>query len=1040
MKLAEIGVKQPVATAMVFLAILIIGLVSLNLLPLDLMPDFEQPAITVVTPWPGTSTEDVETKVTRIIENDLSIVNNLDEITSTTREGLSSVTCRFDWDANLDEAANDIRDRLEFSKRRLPEDIDEPMVFKFNTSMMPILFCGVTADESWEKLSDLIEDEVADPLKRLPGVGAVTVFGGLERQINIELDRARLAAYGLTLDAVEAALRSENLSLPAGSVKAGALEYTIRVPGEYSRPEQIRDIPVKRSGGAIVYLRDVAQVGDLFKEVRRVAEINGRTGMMMIVQKRSGANTVKVCEAVRAEIEQLKTHLPRDIDMHFVMDSSEFIRLSIRNVSQTVLWGGLFVVLTTLFFLRNIRASATILMTIPFSMIISFTFMFLMGWTLNIISLAALSIAIGMVVDNSVVVQENISSHAERGGKIREAAMFGCEEVGLAISASTLTTVVVFFPLIFISGLASIFFTQLGGIVTVTLLASLLCALWLTPMLASKLLRPPAVERAAQGPVTRALFTVSERGFTAMENAYEGLLAWALRHRPVVLLLAVAALSGSIVLVPLIGTEFSPEQDSGDLTLTMNLPVGTRVEVTTDTCRRAIALARSLAGEENIQVSSFRCGESTSGGFGGVEGSHIGRLMLKLVPMDRRARSSKDIGREIADRLREWPQIEKLSVSTANRLDNMMGGGGKPISIDVLGHDMEVTDRIAARIRELAQDIPGARDITLSRDQGNPEIAVHIDRARAAALGLNITRVVESLRTLFYGTTATKYREGENEYDVFMQLQEPQRGSISDLLNSEIVLPDGRRLRLDSFATVEETRGPVMIERKNQERTVKVEMDTYGRTVGEIVNDLKTVIAREVDLPQGVGIEYGGMVREQGDSFRALGMMLALGIVLVFMVMAGQFESLLDPFIIMFSVPFAFTGVALALWLSGSSLSIMSFIGMILLVGTVVNNAIVLIDYTNLLRLRGESMADAIRHAGRSRLRPVLITTLTTVGGMAPLAFGGGVGSEGWRPMGLTVIGGLLVSTLITLVLVPVLFSLFNRTETRPAGPEGAHA
>jgi HAE1 family hydrophobic/amphiphilic exporter-1 len=775
-------------------------------------------------------------------------------------------------------------------------------------------------------------------------------------------------------------------------------------------------------------MRDVADVEDGFEEETRIVESMDRRGMVMLVQKRSGANTVKVCEAVLKEMEALKGNLPRDIRLNVINDSSLFIRQSIDNVTGTVLWGGLFVILTSFVFLRSIRGSVVIALTIPFSLIIAFAFMYLMGWTLNVLSLAAMAIAIGMVVDNAVVVLENITSHVERGEKVREASLFGTEEVGLAISASTYTTIVVFLPLIFVKGIVGIFFTQLGGVVTVTLMASLLCALLLTPMLCSRLMQPAAARKARLGPFSRGLLERSEAGFLAFENGYGRLLAWALGRRPLVLLAGIGAFCASLLLFPFIGSEFTPEQDSGDLTVTVQLAVSTRVETTAATMRRIVALGKELAEPGAVRLYAWRCGTAKTSYFGASEGSHIGRMSFKMVPVTARKQSSKALGILIANRLRQWPEIAKVSVDTGDQMSQMlMGGGGKPIVVEILGHDLETTDRIARDIKALAETVPGARDITISRDNGNQELAVRIDRLKAAALGVPVATIVESLRTLFSGKTATVYREGEDEYDIVMQLGELERGSIQDLLNTEIGLPDGRRIRIDALAAVAEERGPVTIERKDQERLVKVEMAFETRTMGEVAADLREAIAQRITLPAGVAIAFGGLVEEQQKSFRDLLLLLLLGLLLVYMVMAAQFESYLDPFIVMFSLPFGFTGVLLALFLTGTAVSMMSLIGMILLVGTVVNNAIVLIDYINILRARGQSMLEAVRNSGAQRLRPVLITTLTTVFGMMPLAMSRGVGSESWRPLAITVIGGLSVSTLVTLVLVPVVYSLFKR-------------
>lgn len=1030
MKLPELGVRRPVATTMVFVAVFVLGAVSVSKLPVDVMPEIEPPSVSVIAPWPGASAEDVETKVTQPIENQLSIVNNLDEIRSVSKENMSMVTCKFDWGTNLDEASNDIRDRLDFARRYLPDDVEDIALFKFNTSMMPILFYAVSAEESWEKLYDVVDDEIADPLKRLPGVGAVQIMGGLRRQIDIRLRREKLAGYGLTLQDIASALRGENLTLPAGTIKIGTIEYTIRIPGEFETPDEIRDIVLKRSRDAIVYLRDVAEVADSFKDPTRIVEADGKAALMLAVQKRSGANTVAVAEAVRAEIDRLLGRLPADIRVSLVMDTSEFIVTSVQNLAQSVALGGVFVVLTTIAFLRTWRTSLVIVLTIPFSLITAFTFLFLMGWTLNSVSLAALALAIGMVVDNAIVVLENIVSHVERGEKVREAAMFGSEEVGMAIGASTLTTAVVFLPLMFTSGLTGIIFRQLAGVVTVTIVASLLCALSLTPMLCSKLLQPNSAGRGRRG-----LYELGERGFRALENAYARLLSWALGHRGAVIVLAIAALAAAATLVPLVGTEFVPEDDTGNLQVTVELPVGTRVEETAAVSRRAEALAREIAGARAVQAGFYRAGQSEEGfsaALGQKEASHIGVAGLKLVSPLERAKSTKEIGRQIADRLRDWPEVVKVQVTTGNPIDNLLLAGAKPISIEILGNDLAATDRIAREIQKIALETPGAKDPTISRDLGRPELTVRVDRQKAASLGLNVTAVIDSLRTLYYGKDATKFRKGDKEYDIFLRLEPAQRQYVEDLLDTEIVLPGGRRVRLDTIARIEETLGPVEIERKDQERVVKVDVDTYGRSLGEVTADIERRVRREVYVPPAVSIRYAGLVKEQRESFRSLYLVLALSVALVYMVMAGQFESLRDPFIIMFSVPFAFTGVVAALAASGESLSLVSFLGAILLVGTVVNNAIVLVDYTNILRARGQSVFEAVRRAGRQRLRPVLMTTATTILGMVPLALSRGEGSATWKPLGLTVIGGLSVSTLVTLVLVPTVYSLFHAGRENP--------
>jgi HAE1 family hydrophobic/amphiphilic exporter-1 len=1025
MRLPELGVKRPIFTLMVFIAILVLGLVSLVRLPIDLFPEVETPSVTVVTQWPGASVEDVEGRVTRVIENQLSIVNNLDEVTSRTREGVSAITCMFDWGTDLEEAANDIRDRVSVSRRYLPDDIEEPIIYKFNSSAMPVLSFAATAKESWEKLYDIIEDDLGDALKRLPGVGAVNVYGGLHRQINIDIDPMKLAGYGLTLNEIEKAIARENLTLPAGSIKNGLIEYTVRVPGEFEDPEEAKDIVVKRNeAGGAIYLRDVADVYDGFEEQTRLSGANGKQSVIFVIQKRSGANTLAVCDSVLKAVEEYMAFMPQDIRIVNLMNSSDFIRQSLRNVTETLMWGGLFVTLTTFVFLRTIRASLVIVLTIPFSLIIAFFFMFIRGWTINIISLSSLSVAIGMVVDNAVVVLENIDSYTRRGVKLREAALYATSEVGLAISASTLTTVAVFVPLIFVTGMAGIFFGQLGGIITVTLMASLFCSLMLTPMLAAYLLKEDR-DAIGGGFIGRALYRTSEAMLTRIEEAYSRLLGWALRWRGLVCVGAFAIFCFSLALFPLIGSEFTPDTDSGDLTVNFELGLGTRVEETARICEATRQLGIRLIGEEHIINTRWRCGDSKFGS--GRQGSHIGRVEFKLTPMDQRDFTAREAGRRLLDTLRSKPEFVKTSMSTVNRQMGRFSGGGQPIVIEILGHDLEQTRRVAEEIKELCDRTPGARDASVSMDDGKPELLVQVDRLKIATLGLNVSDVVETVRTLFYGKEASDFREGENEYWIFMRLKESRRSQLADILDSEVVLPNGRRVRIDSIAEVVQDLGPLDIERKDQERMVKVEVDYFGRSIGDVVASIKEGIAREIVLPEATHITYGGMVKEQAEAFADLIGLTILGLVLVYMVMAAQFESLIDPFVIFLALPFAFSGVLLGLYAFDMTFNMFSFIGIILLVGTGVNNGIVLVDYINTLRARGENMTDAIRQSGRQRLRPVLITTLTTVFGMMPLALAGGEGSETWKPMGVTVIGGLSFSTIVTLILVPVLYSLFSR-------------
>ena len=1022
MKLSETGVRRPVATLMAFVAVFLLGLIAWQRLAIDMMPEIESPSISVFTRWDGASTEDVEQQITRVIESALGSVTDLDEITSTTSEGVSRVTCKFKWGTELGEAANDMRDLLERAKRRLPDDADDPVMFKFNTANMPILGFSVTATENIEKLEDTVNDDIVDVLKRVPGVGTAEAFGGLERQVNVLLDPAKLSAHGLSVAAIAAAIDADNQTEPAGNVKIGTVDYTIRVPGDFATPEEVGLVVVKRDGDKVVRVSDVARVEDGFAEETRVVERMGRAGMMVDVQKRSGENTMAVARRVMDKLEEIKQNLPADYSIDLVFDTSDMIGKSIRSVGKTVLWGGLFVVLVTLFFLRSARTSLVIALTIPFSLIIASVFMFLKGWTINLMSLSALALAVGMVVDNAVVVLENVISHVSRGTGRREAAMFGADEVGTAILASTLTTIVVFVPLVFVDGVTGIMLGQLGGIVTATLVASVVCSLLLTPMLASKLLRPPPAGRGAYA----RFYAWSEGRLAALERGYARLLSGALHARWLVVLAAVGVVALTVWGFRSLGSEFMGKEDTGQLSISYQLPLSTRYEITAETGRRILEVVHRVCGDDKIVSEMLRAGGS--GGFGGGGGSHAGTIRLRLVDAKYRDRTADEYGDEITREVSQWPEIVKVFSNSGNFLNRILMGGGANLLVEVYGWDLDETTAIAERIKRIAQETPGSRDVRVSQDMGKPELSIAIDRAKASAMGLTMQEITATVSALFQGDEASQYREGEDEYDITLRLAAPDRASIEDIRRTELPLPGGGRVRLDAIAQVVEGSGPVTITRKNQQRVVSVEFDaTDARPEGDVMADVRRRVAEQIVLPNGVSVEYGGMIEEQEKSEKALTMMILLGIVLVYMVMAAQFESLLHPLLIMFSVPFAFSGVVAVLHLTGTPLSMSAYIGMVLLVGVVVNNSIVLVDYVNLLRARGRALREAIVEGGRQRLRPVMITTCTTVLGMMPMATSHGDGSATWRPLGLVVVGGLALASVVSLVLVPTLYYIAER-------------
>jgi len=1024
MNLPELSVRNPVTTLMTFIGALVVGGMCLYLLPVDLMPEMDIPAISVITPYDGAAPEDVETKVTEVLERYLSTVPELKHITSTSEEDRSIITLTFEWGTNLDARANEVRDAVGMAKMLLPDEIDEPRVIKFNISSFPIMVYGVRAKESYPRLEKILEDEVADPLKRLAGVGSAAVQVPLHRQINVEVDREKLASFNLTPQDVVRAVMNENKDTSAGNVRMGLTDYLVRVPGEFKEVEPMKQIVLALRNGSVVRLSDVGTVKDDFKELQRYVRINGQSGGILLVQKQSGANTVQVAREVRKRMEELKKRLPSDVEIIPVMDSSEDIERSIRDLSNSLLLGGLLTMVVVLIFLREWRATIVIGTTIPFSLIVSIILMYFLDYTINMMSLFGMIVGVGMIVDNSIVILENITRHREEGERPKEGAICGSSEVAMAITASTITTVCIFFPILFVKGITRIIFTEFAVVISVVLIASLFSALTLTPMLSSTLMRT-SLEKSKQNRFPAR----TEKWFNIIAEKYADLLDWALNHRRTVIVIALSIFLPTLLLTPFLGSEFLPEEDRASLTGTIYLPVGTRVE---ETARVTEAIEKILKEEvpENERTAMFARGGVSETGMAvfGEEGSHIGIFGVKLVPKVQRSRVVKEIAAALRQRLDEVKgqlRIEKYSLSMSDPLAGLIMGGGKPLTIDIVGNDMDVTDALAAKIKEIAKNTPGTVDVSVSREKGRPELWVNVDRSKASAMGLNVSDIGDTVRASFYGREASKYRVRGDEYDIFVRLQEPDRKDTADVKATPIRLSDGRLTRVHNIAETDIGFGPVKIERKDRGRIVKVEGNLYGRSLGEVVADIETEIGK-MEIPAGVEVYMAGQAEEQRESFLWLTLALIVGAALVYMVMASQFESLLHPFVVMFSVPFAFTGAILAIFLGGHHISIVVFLGLLLLIGVVVNNAIVLVDYTNILQGRGLMLSEAIKQAGRHRLRPVLMTAITTIFGLIPMSFAKGQGSEIWNPLGLTVMGGLLVSTLVTLILVPTVYSIFE--------------
>ena len=1029
MNLPDVSVRRPVTTIMLFMGIIIIGYVSFSRLPIDLFPEIEPPIISVLTQYPGASAQDVELNVSKKIESSLSSVTNLKKIRSVSVDNISVVTLEFEYGSNLDEASNDIRSALEFSKRNLPDDAEDPTIFKFSTNIFPILFVAVQAEESYLGLNKIVETEILDPLKRVNGVGTVQAFGGPVRQILVQIDAKKLEAYNITAQQIGQVVQAENLNLPSGAIKMGDMEFNLRVPAEFTNVQEISNLVVSQSGGRLVYLKDVANVVDSLKDRTINVRLNEGLGLQMIIQKQSGANTVQVVADVKAKLAELQKNLPSDVRIEIIQDSSEFIIQSIDNLTEAVLLGGVFVVFVILIFLRQWRATFIIILTIPVSLIGAFIYLYFTGNTINIISLSSLSIAVGMVVDDAIVILENISHHVERGARPREAAVFGSSEVGLAVTASTLTIVAVFFPLVFIGGIAGIIFNQLGFLVTVMILVSLLAALTLIPMLSSKLLVSTKDKKPIKNKLIKTLDNSMEKAFNSVDNLYASTLGWALSHKKSVIFIAIGLIIGTVMLFPFIGTEFMPKSDSSQFSVTLELEPGRNLEQTVEYVKEVEQIIKSEFPE--VLFMSVRAGVNDMGFssilFGQNESTNLAGFQIRTSKLAERNRTIFEMADTLRQRLAPIAGIKTFTINTAGGMSFLTGAGGAAVEVDIIGPDLDKSYLVANNLMEHISGISGTRDVRIDIGDPRPEIQITLDRTKLSLNGLNTALVGAALRNNYYGITPTKYRELGDEYDIFISLPPEKKRTLTDIENLPIKTMMGTTVRLKDLGEITQAYSPATIKRKEQERVIAVLADVQGRSLGEITTDIKTY-ASKLELPPNTTIEYAGQIEQQTDTFRDLLLLLLLSIILVYMVMAAQFESLLDPFIILFSVPFAFTGVIVGLLVSGISFSIISFLGAVLLVGIVVKNAIVLVDYTNIIRARGMNLKEAIIYSGRNRLRPVLMTTFTTLLGLIPLAISSGDGSETWRPLGISTIGGLFFSTLITLILVPVLYSI---TETR---------
>lgn len=1026
MSIIRTAVNKPVTTTLVFIAFAILGVFSLIRTSIAQLPEFDSNVIMVMSSYPGANAEDIETNLTKILENALNGVEDLKDLTSQSKENISLLTLEFEYGVDIEEATNNVRDKLDLVNSSLPDGATVPVIFKFSADDMPIMMLSATADVSLAGLDKILDDKVTTPLARVNGVGTVSVAGAPTREIQVYCDPNKLEAYGLSISGISSVIAAENKNLPSGYIDIGSETYTLRVQKEFTDPSEMLDIVVGTSNGKAVYLRDVATINDGQEEREQESYTNGDRSARIIIQKQTGANTVNVINGVKKRLAEIEETLPSDIEITTVYDGSTEIIDSINTLVETIITTFIIVTLVVFLFLGNWKSTIIIILSIPLALLASLIYLYVTGNTLNIISMSALSIAIGMVVDDSIVVLENISTHMSRGEKPKEAAVHGTSEVGISVIASTLTMLCVFLPLTMIDGMAGIMFQQLGWIVSIIMIISTAAALTFVPMLCSRWLKSDV----HHGKVYNMFFAPVNRFLEWISRGYAHVIHWATKRRKLVVFTFVGVfVVAMVIFIPRLTTEYFPHSDSDRISATIELPMGTAQDVTREFAARMND--DIVAAVPEVQIINYTFGQADSDNtFASMQdnGTQLISFTINIGSSGERERTSAEIADAVRAVAAKYPEIRRATVTE--------GGGGmggaSTVDVEVYGYSFDETDRIARALQEKMLESPTYTQVTLSRDEYTPELQMDFDRTKLALNGLNSTTAGSAFSAAMSGSMQSYYREDGEEYDIRVRYSPEYRTRVEDLENILVTNGYGQQVRMKDLGTVVETLVPPTIERKDRERLVTVSgIVADGAALSEAVEAAQRAID-STEIPTDLSVVVAGDYEDQQDMFGDLLVLVVLMIILVYMVMASQFEALMAPFVIMFSLPFALVGVFLGLELSGEALGVMALIGIIMLIGIVVKNGIVLIDYTILCRERGMNIRDASTTAARSRLRPILMTTLTTVLGMLPLAVSQGEGAEMWRPLGITVCWGLTISTLITLVLIPTLYcSLSYRMERR---------
>ena len=1034
MAIYQTAINKPITTALIFVGIIVFGVFSFSKLPIDQFPAMDVPYVSIMTTYPGANGSEIETNVTKVLENSLNSVDGLKEITSQSKDNISVVSLQLNWGQNLDESVNDVRSAIDMVNDNLPDGCSRPMIFKFSTSNFPIMQYAITAKESYAGLEKILEDNVVSVLNRIDGIGNISLSGTPERYIYIDLDQSKLDAYKLSVEQIGQAISANNLNLASGSIKMGKEQYQLRVQSEYVESSEINNVVVANRLGKNIFVKDLANVRDTIRDVNLDERINGQNGVRMVIMKQTGANTVAIVKKVKKMMdEDIMPSLPPDIKAQIIYDSAQTIQNSIDGLSEAVMLAFVFVALVVMFFLGRWRATLIIILSIPISLICAFIYLFVADSSINIISLASLTIAVGIVVDDAIVVLENIMRHIERGSRPREAAIYATNEVWVSVIATTMVIVAVFLPLTMLGGQAGIIFKEMGWIVSICITVSATVAIALTPMLSSLLLKSKKEIINEKGEVEEISANANwyentvMKWLAALDKRYANLLRWCLGHKIVTSLIALAVviIGFSPVFMGKIGFNFMAQQDNGRISLKIELQRGTRVEESMRVARQIEADLKSLAPE--IKLIASTTGSSDDAGFSALMNQSSNNIITMTVTFPERSQRQRTVF-EIAEVFRQYLG-NRADVVFSNVSTNVGfgGSGNNNVSVEIYGYDFEATNKVAEEIKNKMKDVKGARNITVSRDEDRAELQINFDKEKLALSGLSAAQVATAVRNRVNGYQAGYLKEDGDEYKIVVRLKEEFRNSITDIEEMTLQTPTGSLIKVKELAKVSEFWAPPTIDHKRRQRIVSVSVTPAGTSLLELANAARE-IARGIDLPQGVVINVGGTYEDQMEMSRDMGSLMLLIILLVYIVMASQFESFSKPFLILLgSIPFAFSGAFLALFVTGQELEMVGMIGMILLVGIVVKNGIVLVDYINLMRDRGYELNEAIALSGESRLRPVLMTAITAILGMVPMALSTAEGSEIWIPLGIVVIGGLLFATVVTLVIVPVLYALMSR-------------